>query len=320
MSEDPYLCNDKLRSSTDPLVGWNDVPVVYQKEIFDRLGCLRKLGFQRWVKYRGTKFSTILSTSCCFHRVCHSWKSLLRVENWPDILLADEFLQLDLSIFSRKVDKARCNYRLESCQVYQEILRGVVKKSRVLIVNCARADGKSRIFKRQFRWLRGIIGGDLCSDLDVGNLEHLIVTRARMSHRAYFELFCYLWLDGEMKFSFISCNMVYVNQYPKKKYRLYSDGSEGILSRCFTRPTLAIPKELMFDRDAFWERPLPKLSFHSGTCEEDFCRELLLMFFKLIFPYTVTQLEWLETCLGTLQNQENQALSAEFDVYLCSFW
>ena len=244
------------------------------------------------------------------------------MENWSDILLADEFLQMDPSFFSREVDKARSHYQFESFQVYEEILRGVRKKSRVLVINCARTDGEVKITKRQLRWLKSIIGGELGSNIDVWNLELLIVTRARMSHRAYFELFHFLDLDGEMTFSFISCDMVYVNQYPKIES---SGGMEALLSRCFTRPTLTIPKELMFDRAAFWERPLPKFSFYSRTYEQGFddvgfCGNLLLMFFKLIFPYTVTQLEWLENCMKALQNQENLALSAEFDVYLLSFW
>ena len=46
MSDDPYLYNDQLPSTRAP-VQWDDVPVMLQKDIFEHLGCLRKLGYRR---------------------------------------------------------------------------------------------------------------------------------------------------------------------------------------------------------------------------------------------------------------------------------
>ena len=57
MSVDPFLFNDQLQNSTNAPVGWNDVPVMLQEEMFEHFGCLRKVRNRR---YGNRKFVKLL--------------------------------------------------------------------------------------------------------------------------------------------------------------------------------------------------------------------------------------------------------------------
>ena len=64
MTDDPFLYNDQLQSSGNPTVGWNDVPVLLQRDIFEQLGFFRGVGFRRY----GTIAINLLKT-CIMNQV-----------------------------------------------------------------------------------------------------------------------------------------------------------------------------------------------------------------------------------------------------------
>ena len=214
-------------------------------------------------------------------RVCKSWKSLL--EDWPGVLLMDEF---DRTIRNQSV--------AESYKVFQEVLRGAFRKSRVLVVDFSPKTAKKMV---DFEFLLDFTYGYAVDTLSIaittdGNLEHVVLTGGRVSPKSYFELLKSLKLHRVKRtLQFTNYNMVCATNHTDDfadddmKYKLYSEEFEG--------------------------SSLLKWSVRCPVKQDTLCRQVLLAFKKMVFPYTLAQIVWLEKIIWLALDQEEDFLSRE---------
>ena len=223
----------------------------------------------------------------CSDRVCKGWKMLPQPENWPPVLLLDEFPQSKPPLYF----ESRCiDYFLKSYKKRGEVLGEVFKGFRFLIVDCGRANDESPHFRSLLYCLKIFIAALAGAYTDGGNLEHIIVTGGRLSPYGYSSLAYSLELASldtaqrPLQFSLINCSMLHsLNASILKNinpiYRLFSEN--------------------------VGEMSVPRWS-HQFPAEKDILsRQLWTMLKKALFPYSLTQIVWLENCLRTLIDSEN---------------
>ena len=143
----------------------------------------------------------------------------------------------------------------------------------------------------------------------------LILTGGRMNADSYFHTINLLRLhqiQQPLKFSLVNSNLICTADMDK----VFPDG---------IKPTFQLLSEEL--RDV----PVPEWSFlclpHEMLYgiinlnpEQILSRQVLQTFKKLLFPCTITQIEWLQSCLKTVQNLKNEFFGREFGGDLSEFW
>ena len=166
-------------------------------------------------------------------------------------------------------------------------MKGPFKKARVLIIDFARTKSVSE----DDLGGRIIYATDLLPVMIDGNLNNVVLTGGKISTSLYLKLTLQLGLDRArrpLKFSLINCDIVH-----SKDYR------ESVQCKISTRFDF-----LHFWSEKFKAMPIPRWSIQLPMDGETFYEQLVLMFRKLVFPYSRTQIDWLENCLVTVRNLE----------------
>ena len=256
-----------------------------------------------------TRISNSMSLSV-FNRVCQNWKSLL--EEGSRVLWMDELIQTRSSTW--KAVRHKCeslrNHELATWFVnshkgFSKVLQEVYKKARVIVVDFARQDCASKVVQEQLYWYIVSFVSEECSVAlaSDGKLEHLILTGGRTSPDSYFGLLQMIRLTSSrrpLRVTLLKCSIKYTA----------SDHSS------FGGKEIGAVYHLLPQEDA--EVLIPEFSFRMLP-HEHLYRKMLLMFKKLFFPYSSTQIEWLETCLRTVQKRAAGSLSWGFPG-LSAYW
>ena len=216
-----------------------------------------------------------------------SWKRLL--EDWPCILLADEFLSTKASI-------AKTSKRS------QEVLRKAFKACRMMIIDFSHTENQSKVVESQLGGRTDyIIKGFLSAVDHGGNLKYIIVTGGRMSGGHYFELLGLFGLSRvqrPVQFSLIKCEMAYT-------------------TTAFRREKIN-PFYQLFP-DEFGQVAMPKWSIQRPASEVILYRELLMLFHDMLLPYPNAQVEWLADCRETAHDMEQNSEGRDTDVSLSTY-
>ena len=198
--------------------------------------------------------------------------------NWPHIMLVDALATDSLTETSN--------------QTLEYVARVAFKKSQFLIIDFARRyhASKDEDLQQFGRLMACIHEGLKRAVAHGGNLEHIIIAGGRLCPELYFALIKMLELgraQRPLQLSFIDCSLV----------------------RTVGQPIVMVPNfDLWYQH--FWkeqrEIPMLKTTIRCPPKTEDvLLRRFLPMISKSLFPYKLTQIEWMESFLHTVINQEN---------------
>ena len=236
------------------------------------------------------------------------WKSLL--EEWPRLLLIDEFARLQLTVLTfdeesvSNAANALSDYHvrwLKSAEKFQEILRKAFQKSRVLLINLGRINNSPDIFYRELSCLGKTLIDTISPPGAHGDLQRIIVTGGRMSPDSYFGLvsaFRLYAVQRPLQFSLINCDMLY-------------SASEFACNHIS-------PAYQLFSEEC-GEARMPKFALLCPTNDDTVCRQLFRTFIWLFFPYTLTQIDWMESCLNAVKYLEDSYLSGDSSLSLSAY-